>query len=592
MSISISEMISRVEPKKTVLFFGAGSSIPSGAPSVTTIIHKISQLFNIESDNFTLSEIASIAEVKKSRKDLIQTLRDLFKLPSPTGSLLNLPLYDWKNIYTTNYDQLIEKVYLRKEKAISVYSSNFDFNIQSVPETIKLYKLHGTIEKDICDGHSSRIIISESDYDNTIDYRESLFDALKYDLAGSNLVIIGYSISDVHIKDIVNRAISINNSTQQPFSIYLLLYTEDEDRASLFERRGIKVAFGGLDNFFFELGKLYNPTPVTYSFTGNPLDIVPTLNSITTDVDHAVNSCEKDVSAMYQGWPATYADITAHITFERTLFSNAISTIDSDKLCIVILGASGTGKTTFARQIILNGLKKDFYCWEHKSDHQLQSNMWRRVAREMHSNNRKGLLFIDDAHLHLWEINNLIDLLVSEGLFNLTLLFTSARNQWYPRVKTPNIFKNGHELVLGKLDESEVENLLTLVDTSSDLQPLLESSFLGFSRIERKRRLIAKCESDTFVCLKNIFASEKFDDIVLREYAELDEKYREIYRLVSAMESAGIRVHRQLVIRLLGIPAAEVQASLVNLVDIIHEYTVSEREGIYGWKGSDPSLKV
>ena len=42
----------------------------------------------------------------------------------------------------------------------------------------------------------------------------------------------------------------------------------------------------------------------------------------------------------------------------------------------------------------------------------------------------------------------------------------------------------------------------------------------------------------SFVCLKNIFASEKFDDIVLREFAELDEQHREVYRLVSAMEDA------------------------------------------------------
>jgi hypothetical protein len=144
--------------------------------------------------------------------------------------------------------------------------------------------------------------------------------------------------------------------------------------------------------------------------------------------------------------------------------------------------------------------------------------------------------------------------------------------------------------MLNRLDLTEIEKLLTLVDASPDLQPLVESSFAGFSRSERKRRLIAKCESDTFVCLKNIFASEKFDDIVLREFAELDDGLREIYRLVSAMESSGINVHRQLIIRLLGMPATNVAASLANMLDIIHEYTISEREGIYGWKGRHPVI--
>lgn len=583
-------MISRIEPHNTVLFFGAGSAIPSGAPSVEKIISEISQSLQIEANSYTLSEIASLAEDKKGRRELINTLRGLFKLPSVTGSLLNLPLYNWKNIYTTNYDQLIEQSFSRKNIPLSVYSSNFDFTVQAVPEAIKLFKLHGTIEKDICDGNHGRIIISESDYDNTIDYRESLFDAFKYDLAGANLIIIGYSLSDTHIKEIVTRAIDINNKIQNPFSINLLLYTADEGRASLYERRGIKVSFGGLDDFFLELGKKCKPIEATFYFTGNPLDIIPTLNSITTDVGHEVKCCAKNVSAMYQGWPASYADIDAQITFERTLFNPVVSAIENDKLCTTILGASGIGKTTFARQVILSLYKKDYYCWEHKNDHPLQSKMWRKVAQEMHSNGKIGILFIDDAHTHLYDLNNLIDLLVSDGHGSLKLLFTSARNQWFPRVKTPNIFKNGQQFLLKKLDESEVENLLTLVDTSPDLRPLVENSFIGFSRFERKRRLTAKCESDTFVCLKNIFASEKFDDIVLREYAELDEKYRDIYRLVSAMESAGIRVHRQLVIRLLGIPAPEVAASLTNLVDIIHEYTVSAREGIYGWRGRHPVI--
>ena len=179
----------------------------------------------------------------------------------------------------------------------------------------------------------------------------------------------------------------------------------------------------------------------------------------------------------------------------------------------------------------------------------------------------------------------MIDLLSSDDLNCLKIILTAPRNQWLPRIKTPNIFKRGKEFVLQRLDSEEIEKLLTLVETNIELKPLIENSFSGFSRTERKRRLIAKCDSDTFVCLKNIFASEKFDDIVLREFANLDQESREIYRLVSAMESAGINVHRQLVIRLLGIHASTISSSLKNMIDIINEYIISEREGIFGWKG-------
>ncbi len=109
MSILLSEMISRLDTSKTVLFFGSGSSIPSGAPSVQKMIEVVADTFKINANEFSLSEITSIAEHKLSRRELISTLRKMFKNRISTGALLNLPLYSWKNIYTTNYDTFIEQ---------------------------------------------------------------------------------------------------------------------------------------------------------------------------------------------------------------------------------------------------------------------------------------------------------------------------------------------------------------------------------------------------------------------------------------------------------------------------------------------------
>ncbi len=187
-------------------------------------------------------------------------------------------------------------------------------------------------------------------------------------------------------------------------------------------------------------------------------------------------------------------------------------------------------------------------------------------------------------------MNQLIDLLVADECKNLSVLAVSARNHWNPRIKTPNWYKYGKEHHLSRLDDSEIDALLQLVDTNTDIQKLIEHSFLGFSRSERRRRLVVRCESDTFVCLKNIFASESFDDIVLREFAELATNSRDIYRVVAAMESSGVKVHRQLVMRMLGIPAQEIGVILSGLSDIVHEYIISKREGIYGWAGRHPVI--
>ena len=164
------------------------------------------------------------------------------------------------------------------------------------------------------------------------------------------------------------------------------------------------------------------------------------------------------------------------------------------------------------------------------------------------------------------------------------IILVSSRNNWNPRIKTPNISRFGFEWILKQLKNEEVDRLLQLTENNSAVNALVEPGFGGFSKQERRRRLIDRCGADMFVCLRNIFASEPFDDIILREHADLPEPNQDIYRHVAAMENAGIRVHRQLVIRLLGVSANSISGTLAGLTDIVYEYTIDEKLGLYGWR--------
>jgi hypothetical protein len=171
----------------------------------------------------------------------------------PTGGLLNLPLYNWRSLYTTNFDDLIEQCYKRRDLPTNVYSSDFDFHRQENALAQKVFKLHGTIQKDVVDGDRSRIILTDGDYDQTSLYREQLYARLKSDLAGAMLIINGHSLADPDIRDIANKAASLNAQMDNVGQIVLFLYTRDDDRAALFETRGLTVCFGGIDEFFAAL---------------------------------------------------------------------------------------------------------------------------------------------------------------------------------------------------------------------------------------------------------------------------------------------------------------------------------------------------
>ena len=55
--------------------------------------------------------------------------------------------------------------------------------------------------------------ISETDYGLTEEFREYIYDSLKRDLAGADLLIVGHSLADPHIRNIINRAVSISQKS-------------------------------------------------------------------------------------------------------------------------------------------------------------------------------------------------------------------------------------------------------------------------------------------------------------------------------------------------------------------------------------------
>ena len=584
MPVDLSILTRDIDPERTVLIFGAGSSIPSGAPSVGDLQDHFSKAFGVSGIEYTLAEQTGIIENRtRDRAKLIFELRSMFKTIQPTGALLNLPLCKWKSIYTTNYDELIENCYKRRGCEIDVYTCNFDFHIRSNPDSVQLFKLHGTIQKDEAFGDRSRIILTQADYDLTENYREDLYARLRGDLVGAHLIILGHSLADPDIKALVDRVVRLRVTSGSATKVTLFLYTPDNGRAGLFEARGLDVCFGGIDDFFAGMVQ-HVVAPSPSRTTGDPLDVVHALRPSTVDVAHALG-LKPDVSSMYNGWPVTYADIRAGQTFQRNVAKTIAHQVTSAaKNIIVLLGTSGVGKTSAVRQALAQ-ISKDCLAWEHKTERPLAASSWYEVAKLLKKEGKSGVLMIDEAHNNLIAINSIIEELDHDNNSALKLILISTNHQWPLRTKVPAFYKNSITNQLSIIEHNEIDQLVSLIETNSHIKALSESTFSGFSFQEKRRRLIRTCSADMFVCLKNIFSSEKLDDIILREYADLDPASQDVYRSVAAMESAGVHVHRQLVIRLLKIKAVDIDATLSRLRDIIHETTVNQREGIYAWQG-------
>lgn len=212
------------------------------------------------------------------------------------------------------------------------------------------------------------------------------------------------------------------------------------------------------------------------------------------------------------------------------------------------------------------------------------------MAGDLREQGKKGVLLLDDAHSYLPEVNNLVNLLVADGNECLRLILTSSNNHWKPRVKSSNLTKFGNIERLSRLDQSEIASLLNLVQSKPKITQLVDKSFRGFTYQEKKRRLTERCNRDFFVCMKNIFANDRFDLIVLKEFSSIPPDFQNIYKYICALESLGVVVHRQLVIRLLKIQAQDLGMILDNLDGLVEEFFIDKRNGIFGWRGRHPVI--
>lgn len=531
-----------------------------------------------------LSEIAQIYEDRRGRPELAKAIREMLRPLQPTAGLLTLPDFNWLSIYTTNFDTLVEEAYRARRQDLPVCRSNFEMNVRQGNGTV-LYKIHGCVSQDTADGHRSRMLITDTDYDDFTTYRQALFNSLRTDMYASNTVIVGQSLADRHLKDLVKEVAALRAEGIQG-RVFLLVHEYDEARASLYTRRGVDVIGADLDDLLRALvAKGKASEEVAYSTSSHPDSFLSSdLILSTTDVAHAA-ALQPNPQTLFNGSPATYADIKAGVTIPRSAQARLESAQTGTRgYFLVISGARGVGKTSLARALLFSRAEQGITCWEHLSDQPLNVESWLAVEIRLKQANREAILFVDDCTRNLRSVNKLVEALAALDRPRLRLVVTAETAKWRVANKASAFFSRGHDHRLSVLDRGDIEALVSLVASRPAIRQLVEQQFLAMGRSDQIRRLQTKCSADMFVCLKNIFANDHLDQILLEEYYELTPEAQDVYRYVSAIQAMGGIVHRQLIMRVQGIGAGGLDTLLGQLDGIVHENLINERQGIYAWR--------
>lgn len=222
-------------------FVGAGISVDSKLPDWNGLIKPFTDKMGLQIKGKDMPLMAQyvINEEAGNRGPLINAIsRKLRRDFSPNAKHESIAKTNLKTIWTTNYDNLLEKSFTNTIVDIKV---NDDGIAREMPETqLEIIKMHGCI----FNSNRNDIIITQADYEDFFLNRPATAQRLKMDLLQKSFLFIGYGYGDPNIKNIITEARRLTgNNTRQHY-----LITKGEKNNKEFElwcvnlrRYGIRV---------------------------------------------------------------------------------------------------------------------------------------------------------------------------------------------------------------------------------------------------------------------------------------------------------------------------------------------------------------
>lgn len=191
-----------IDNREAALFIGAGLSNGAGFKTWPNLLREVAEELRLDVDKET--DLVGLAQFhvneKRVRTRLNQLLVDEY---SPDVSLTenhkliaNLPV---EAVWTTNYDQLMEKAFREAGKIYDAKVTTDNFSTTRRGKEVTIYKMHGDVTQ------PQDAVLTKEDYELYAITREVFTNALKGDLVSKNFLFLGFSFTDPNIDYILSR---------------------------------------------------------------------------------------------------------------------------------------------------------------------------------------------------------------------------------------------------------------------------------------------------------------------------------------------------------------------------------------------------
>jgi hypothetical protein len=587
-----------LEAGDCVLFIGAGIGrhlLRDGLPAPTGVelAGELAGEFKIESENpNNLAQIAQIVEIRKGRMELETYLAKRLCGLQPDEALRWLCMQRWRAIFTTNYDDAIERAYAQTaappQTPIPISATpqltTFDRRFQ-----VPVYHLHGRL----CGPERTHIIITENDYAEFRKQRQMTFELLKLEFATSVFLYIGYANSDPNWKMLLEELRSEFYPSKLPISYRISPSTDRLDQEIL-KSKGIDSISCTYDDFQKSatlaltgskvpadaLSRLQAtvPTELLPAFDRNPAAVARLLNSWEY-VNQAQFTGQPNIRDFFRGDKANWGLIAKKIAFERDLEDEVYDALldygtssSVHPSTVAILAPAGYGTTTFLRQIASRLVAdRAGSVLLHREGAPLDRGDIEFAVSLFPSD--CPYFVIDSAADEASEIYDVVHDLRDANKRAMFLL-GERLNEWrfVRRGRAP-----GREFILEPLSDPEIERLLGSLEENNELNAL--------AHLSHELQVVAikqNYQQELLVTLREATEGRAFDAILADEFRSIPNDIgRRLYLIVSCFYQHGAMVRDSLIAEIMGVS-----------LDKLYPATAEATLGVVVFEETDPSFGI
>lgn len=229
------------------VFIGAGLSIDAKLPSWNELVEPLAKELDIPMVGIPLERVLEYicGESTSKYSMLIYSLKRSIQKAKPAEVHYLISKLGVGRIWTTNYDDLIEKAFQEGNYDLEVVTNDQQLNNVDLSKP-QLIKMHGSLSK-ISDNYDD-IVLLESQYENYEESRKDIYNLLKNDISNKSFLFFGVSFNDINMRRIWASIWNYKKAGHPSFLFTVPPKQEDEDRYKIYwywkkglSRYGIEV---------------------------------------------------------------------------------------------------------------------------------------------------------------------------------------------------------------------------------------------------------------------------------------------------------------------------------------------------------------